>query len=145
MTWNSSRLWTLIIIILQTLSLGALASDVAPNEPVNSQNVPRALTLFSDSTPMLNGLQVKSGTAILDVRALRDDVIRVRIGPNGNLPEDASWAVLPDAHQSSVKVTAEDSADSVGFRTQSLRVKIGRRDLRLFGEPGARATGASAF
>jgi len=131
MTWNSSRLWILIISILQTLSLGALASDVAPNEPVNSQNVPRALTLFSGSTPMLNGLQVKSGTAILDVRALRDDVIRVRIGPNGNLPEDASWAVLPDAHQSSVKVTAEDSADSVGFRTQSLRVKIGRRDLRL--------------
>jgi len=89
------------------------------------------LNVLSAALPLPNGLQVKSGSAILDVRALRDDVVRIRIGVNGQLPEDASWAVLANSRQSSVSITDETDADAVGFRTRSLRVKIARRDLHL--------------
>ena len=42
-----------------------------------------------------NGIEIRSGAAVMQIAALRDDVLRVRVGPNGQLPEDASWAVLP--------------------------------------------------
>jgi alpha-glucosidase len=93
--------------------------------------VPLMLNAFSGSKPLPNGLQVKSGNAILQVVALHDDVIRVRVGPQGKLFEDASWAVPAGVRQSSVAVTAEENADAVGFRTRALSVKIGRSDLRL--------------
>ena len=47
-----------------------------------------------------NGIELTSGTTILQVTALRDDVLRVRAGHSGQLPEDASWAVLPEARTS---------------------------------------------
>ena len=76
--------------------------------------------------PLPNGIELTSGTAILQVTALRDDVLRVRAGHEGRLPEDASWAVLPEARKATVKVTPEDN----GFHTAALRVKLDS-DLRL--------------
>ena len=46
----------------------------------------------------------------LQVNALRDDVLRVRMWKGDAVPEDASWAVLADARTSSVPVTAETRA-----------------------------------
>ena len=40
----------------------------------------------------------------MQITALRDDVLRVRVGPAGALPEDASWAVLPASRTASVAV-----------------------------------------
>lgn len=91
-----------------------------------------ALGALSESAPLPNGIQVTSDGAILEVRALRDDVIRVRVAANGTLPEDASWAVLPDAHQSSQHVTQDSASDAVGFHTAKLRVSIARKDLHLY-------------
>lgn len=54
------------------------------------------------------------------VVALRDDVLRVRIGRSRALPEDASWAVLPEARLHSVPVTPEPG----GFSTKAVRVRI---------------------
>ncbi len=130
MTNKAFRLSILAIASVGLLT-GALASDSSPEGPATSTGVPLTLTVFSGHTPLPNGLQVKSGNAILDVCALRDDVIRVRVGPTGNLPEDASWAVLPNARKSSENVIAESTPDSIGFRTGLLRIKVGRSDLRL--------------
>ena len=79
------------------------------------------------SRPIPNGIEVRSGPAILQITALRDDVVRVRVGPAGQLPEDASWAVLPDSRTSTANVTPESNSSAVGFKTAKLHVAI-RKD-----------------
>jgi alpha-glucosidase len=76
-----------------------------------------------------NGIEVTSGETILQVTALRDDVLRVRAGRAVHLPEDASWAVLPEARTASVKTTM-DGSSGMGFRTGKLHVHVDA-DLRL--------------
>ena len=53
----------------------------------------------------------------LQVTALRDDILRVRLWKGNAEPEDASWAVLPESRASRVPVTAE----ARGFATKALR------------------------
>lgn len=53
------------------------------------------LDRVTSSRPLLNGIELRSGPAIMQITALRDDVLRVRVGAAGQLSEDASWAVLP--------------------------------------------------
>jgi alpha-glucosidase len=89
------------------------------------------LTEFSGAKALPDGLEVSSGQAIIQITALRDDVIRVRIGRDGVLPEDASWAVLASARQQRATVTPENTKAAVGFRTKNLRVQIERATLRL--------------
>ena len=67
----------------------------------------------------------------MQITALRDDVLRVRVGPAGQLPEDASWAVLAEARQSAIPVTQETSSTAVGFTTAKLRVTVHRDPLAL--------------
>src|SRR5580698_902509 len=62
----------------------------------------RALT---SSKPIGNGIEIHSESAVMQVTALRDDVLRVRVGPLGQLPEDASWAALPEARTAKVGVS----------------------------------------
>ena len=67
-----------------------------------------------------NGIEIRSGAAIMQITALRDDVVRVRVGPTGQLPEDASWAVLPSSRTATVNVTPESNAAAIGFKTAKL-------------------------
>jgi alpha-glucosidase len=85
----------------------------------------------STSQTLPNGVQLNSGKLILQVVALRDDVLRVRASANGDLPEDASWAVPEHVRHQAADVTSEAAPDAVGFRTQALRVRIDRATLRL--------------
>ena len=39
------------------------------------------------------------GRLVMQITALRDDVLRIRASGTGVLPEDASWAVLTDGTQ----------------------------------------------
>ena len=78
-----------------------------------------------------NGIEIHSGSALMQITALRDDVLRVRVGPAGQLLEDASWAVLAEARQSAIPVTQETSSTSVGFTTAKLRVAVHRDPLTL--------------
>ncbi|HEY1494758.1 MAG TPA: DUF4968 domain-containing protein, partial [Candidatus Solibacter sp.] len=82
------------------------------------------LDRVTSSHPTANGIEIRSGSALMQITALRDDVLRVRVGPAGQLPEDASWAVLPASRTSSVPVTAESSSSVVGFKTASLHVAV---------------------
>ncbi len=66
------------------------------------------------------GLTAVADGVTLQVTALRDDVLRVRLWKGDAVPEDASWAVLPQARTSSVPVTAETH----GFATKALRVSV---------------------
>jgi alpha-glucosidase len=78
-----------------------------------------------------DGVDIEDGSTREEITALRDDVIRIRIGRNGKMPEDASWAVLPEARHSRINVTPESSAASFGFRTKLIQVQIARSNLQL--------------
>jgi alpha-glucosidase len=82
-------------------------------------------------TPLPNGIDIRNASERAQITALRDDLLRVRIVPSGGFPEDASWAVLPDARTSSATVTPEITATSAGFRTSALSVLVDRKTLRI--------------
>jgi alpha-glucosidase len=75
------------------------------------------------------GIEVRDGNRLLQIEALRDDVLRFRASPLGNLAEDASWAVLPEARTSRIKVAADSDPETVGFHTSLLRVEISRTTM----------------
>jgi alpha-glucosidase len=64
-------------------------------------------------------IAIASGTT-LQVNALRDDILRVRMWRGTAVPDDASWAVLPASRASKVNIAAEPG----GFATRTLRVRI---------------------
>ncbi|HMA48981.1 MAG TPA: TIM-barrel domain-containing protein, partial [Magnetospirillaceae bacterium] len=79
------------------------------------------LLLALPAAAQQNGLEAKVGKARISVTALRDDVLRIRIGPDGALPPDESWAALPEPRHASVPVR---QTGKWSFETQSLMVKI---------------------
>ncbi|HWW98449.1 MAG TPA: TIM-barrel domain-containing protein, partial [Edaphobacter sp.] len=96
---------------------------------LRAQNV--VLDHATGSTPLPNGIEIQVGNAREQITALRDDVLRVRIAPHGQMPEDASWAVSAENRRSSVPVTPSTSAGAIGFRTLSLSVEVDPKTLRL--------------
>jgi alpha-glucosidase len=76
--------------------------------------------LCQQITPAPSGLTAVADGVTLQVNALRDDVLRVRMWRGDAVPEDASWAVLAQSRTSSVPVTAE----AHGFATKALRVTV---------------------
>jgi alpha-glucosidase len=104
--------------------------------PLHAQPTPygSGMFVFDHATGFSNlpdGIAVQAGSAREEITALRDNVIRVRITPNGSMPEDSSWAVLPTVLHSQINVTPESAGDSMGFRTASLEVQIDKSDLTL--------------
>jgi alpha-glucosidase len=95
-----------------------------------AQSIPEALVLsftkVTSVTPLPNGIELRDGALVMRITALRDDVLRIRASHAGALPEDASWAVLPEPRAASVAVTQESDATVAGFHTASLRVRVGR-------------------
>ena len=123
-----SWLIVLVIALSGVLPGQAPAAKGAGNE---SSGVPLTLNAVSSSRPLANGIEVRCGEAMLQVLALRNDVLRIRIARHGDLPEDASWAVLPSAREQRATVTPEDSSEATGFRTSLLRVRIDRKSMRM--------------
>ena len=56
---------------------------------------------------------------------------RAASGPAGQLPEDASWAVLPSSRTATISVIPQSSATSVGFKTAKLIVSVQKDPLAL--------------
>jgi len=84
-----------------------------------------------DSSKALpNGIEVRHAGMLLQVLALRDDVLRVRLSSKGELPEDASWAVPAETRHQHVEVTPDATPDTVGFHTKTLSVRIDRATLK---------------
>jgi len=80
----------------------------------------------TNDAALANGIELRDGDMRMQITALRDDVLRIRASRSSPLPEDASWAVLPEARKSSVAVTQDSNAISAGFHTAALRVSVDR-------------------
>ena len=108
----------------------------SPGGTLQAQQIPyssRVLVLDQPSSfsALPDGIAIVDGSAREEITALRDDILRVRIAPDGVMPEDSSWAVLPKALHSRVKVTPESSTKYFGFRTGALEVRVNRHNLRM--------------
>ena len=114
---------------------GAVFLAATSQTSLNAENPQKAgfvrLDRVTASRAIPNGVEIRSGTALMQITALRDDVLRVRVGPNGQLPEDASWAVLPGARTAAIPVTQDSGGSSVGFKTTKLRVEVRKDPLEL--------------
>jgi alpha-glucosidase len=102
--------------------------------PAQSASQPQsntAIEAVTSSQPLRDGIEIHAGTAILRITALRSDILRVRIAPDNVLPEDASWAALPEPQSKSVDVQPIEDPVSMGFRTTSLELRVERNPLRL--------------
>jgi alpha-glucosidase len=127
---DKRHLRTLVFFVL---ALGTLPSRGAMLHAAGSQ---RDASTFSTpenrsaSRILPNGIEVTNSSTILQVIALRDDALRIRLA-SGGLPEDASWAVSADIRHQTVDVSPESLPDAYGFRTKLLRVRIERDTLRL--------------
>lgn len=110
-----------------------LALNAILLRPVFAQTAPATTTLdaVTGSEPQRDGVEIKANSAILRVAALRDDIIRVRISPDGPLPEDASWSVLSGPRGKSIDVQPLQDDTAVGFRTSSIEVRVERSPLRV--------------
>ena len=115
---------TLLFLVIEAVPAlrGQALSDHAETIQLNQ---------VSSYSTLPNGVDLQDGDARMQIVALRQDVIRIRVSRDKNLSEDASWAVLEAARQSRVSVTAIETADAVGFQTQVLRVSISRSKFAL--------------
>ena len=96
-------------------------------QPQHTAPVHVAIDKVTSARSLPNGIEIRSGSAILQVTALRDDLLRVRAGANGSLPEDASWAVLAPARTATVAVKPDLGKSTLGFATAKLKVAIQRQ------------------
>jgi alpha-glucosidase len=116
---HSHRFLTVAFLVAATLVHPGLrnaraqagSTSAAPNNPAIATALP-------------NGIEVQAGNLHERIVALRDDVLRVTVARGNAWPEDASWAVLPSARQSSVAVESQTSGDRFGFRTHALVVEV---------------------
>lgn len=109
---------------IATLSFGAAAASAA-SAPATTFNL------------QPDGLSAQQGPLQLRVTALSDDLLRIRVAPNGRWGEDASWVVSQERRQHSLRVQPYVGANSSGFRTAHLIVRIERTPLRLIIENAA--------
>jgi len=113
-----------------TFQINAVGFASGQEKPKSEQAASRPQEADS-SKALSNGIEVRHAGMLLQVLALRGDVLRVRLSPTGELPEDASWAVPAEVRHQRVEVTPDASPDSVGFHTKTLNVRIERTTLRL--------------
>jgi alpha-glucosidase len=120
----------LLFTISGLLSLIAVSSLQSTAEPRQNPSFVRLdrVTAFH-ATP--NGIDIYSGAALVRITSLRDDALRVRVGATGELPEDASWAVLPASRTASASVTQEETATTIGFTTAKLRLSVQKDPLQI--------------
>jgi alpha-glucosidase len=113
------------------LLLAPLAALAAAPAAEDTHHGIVVLDRVTAAKPLDNGISLRSGKALVEITALRDDVLRVRVGPEGTLPEDASWAVLPASRTAHVTVTATHDANRVGFTTAKLILTVDRATMAI--------------
>jgi alpha-glucosidase len=111
------------LFLLSGHSLGAQPAVTPPGD--------HAFTRVSSIEPLPNGIVVRDDTLTMRITALRDDVLRIRATSNATLPEDSSWAVLPEARTASVAVMQDSDSTVAGFHTASLRIALDRATGRM--------------
>jgi alpha-glucosidase len=118
-------------LVFSSLILSAAPMFGRPAQESLQGQAPIAIRTVTASQPLRDGIEIQAGGSLLRITALRDDIIRVRVSPDRNLPEDASWAVVAEARAKSVDVQAMQDAGTVGFRTTKLEVRVETNPLRV--------------
>ncbi|MGC2447402.1 MAG: TIM-barrel domain-containing protein, partial [Candidatus Sulfotelmatobacter sp.] len=118
-------------IVLLWVALATFATCSAFGQITAASQPTVLIDAVSASEVLQDGIQIQAGPTALRINALRDDIIRVRISPTGTLPEDASWAVLPESRTKTISVQPMHDDSAVGFRTASLDVRVERNPLRI--------------
>ena len=127
------RMTGALLIAVPAALFFAAATPLKRKQParLNRRRAFVRLDRVTGSRLMVNGIEIRCGSAILQITALREDVVRVRVGPLGQLPEDASWAVLAASRTASIAVMPESNANTLGFRTAKLRVTVRKEPMEL--------------
>ena len=113
---------------------GSISAEQAEVHGSQSAPTPGELAVVrsvTGSKPLENGIEILSGNAVMQITALREDILRIRVASQGSLPEDASWAVLASARFQKTPVANEEDSGSVGFHTAALRVRVDRATMRM--------------
>lgn len=121
------------LLFFSSLAPTTPALFAATTDNITSASSTAAIVLnkLSSSKSFDSGFEVVSNQAIMQVTALRGDVLRIRIGANGTLPEDASWAVLDEARKQKITVKKIEEDDVIGFQTDKLKVTVQKSTLQL--------------
>jgi alpha-glucosidase len=122
-----SYLAPLIVSTLFLIQTPAMISGQLAQPQADSHQLKPAATV----SQLPNGIEVQSGDLRERVIALRNDVLRITLASGSSLPEDASWAVLPDVRHSAVPVAIETNNNHFGFRTRALIVELDKTTLEL--------------
>src|SRR5215813_6807076 len=80
-------------------------------------------------TKLNDGVELTSGKSKVRITAVREDVFRVRVAPEGNFPKDFSWAVISEPVPPAVKV--EDASDSVKVSAGATIVRVKKAPLLI--------------
>lgn len=114
---------------LLCLSIAAVVSSgfaaAWAQSPAPSSAGGRAVVSLAD------GIEVSCGQLHERVTALRVDTLRVRLWRGEKPPEDASWAVLPQARAASSAVTVDSASAHPGFRTAAVSIEIDPETLEI--------------
>jgi len=116
---NAFSLAFLLVSATGSFRAGAQAVQASPAPTLSFSSI-------TSAAPLPNGIELRDGLLTMHITALRDDVLRLRASRTTALPEDASWAVLPEVRTASVAVIQDSDKHAVGFHTASLRVSVER-------------------
>lgn len=111
------------LVLAMALGLTAFVPSAAPAAAL----APTAVRSDGRVLIRADGLEVRRGPLVLRATALTAEIIRVRIGRTGILPEDSSWAVLSSMRSH----RAVTSPIANGFATKALRVSVDPATLKL--------------
>jgi alpha-glucosidase len=81
--------------------------------------------------PDTHSVRVHDDALQMEVTALNQDVLRVRISPRDKPAEDASWTVATEIRSRTLALQPTQSGAATEFRTQNLVVRIQSAPLRL--------------
>ncbi len=121
-----------VVVLLSALCPFALAQT--PAQTATQTTIPKSMpgtgavlvldrVTGADAVP--GGERIHFAGATMELTALRPDVIRVRVWKGSEQPEDASWAVLPEARAARAR-TSDLGGDAAGFTTDKLQVTVDR-------------------
>ncbi len=75
-------------------------------------------------------LSVRAGDAALRISAVTNEIVRVRLAPDGQFGRDFSWAVLDLSANGTLRITDEND-DHIKATTGAINVTVHRRPCRL--------------
>ena len=118
MPLRSARARGACVLFYLTISVGLVWAQPNPDT--------LSFSKVTSVEPLANGIELHDGPLFMRITALAPEVLRIRASGSSVLPEDASWAVLPEARSASAPVVQDSNADTAGFHTSSLRVSVDR-------------------